>query len=122
MRIEALETGVVIVTVLGSATVVIFLPGGLGAVVTEALELGAAGVTTVDRLAMTSSSRRWEQVTACKTEKQLEQETMKLNEDAGSMVHVLQRIAQDVDANFKYFIFARLATGGMRSAEDLELV
>ena len=47
MRIEALETGVVIVTVLGSA-----------AVVTGALELGAAGVATVDRLAMTSSSQR----------------------------------------------------------------
>ena len=37
MRIEVLENGVVIVTVLGGATVVILLPGGFGAVVTGAL-------------------------------------------------------------------------------------
>ena len=37
MRIEVLETSVVIVTVLGSATVVMLLPGGLGAAVTGTL-------------------------------------------------------------------------------------
>ena len=47
--------GVTVVTVLVGAAVVVLLPGGLGAVVTGVLELGAAGVATVDGVAMTSS-------------------------------------------------------------------
>ena len=47
--------GVIVATVLGGAAVVVPLPGGLGAVVTGALELGAAGAASVDGVAMTSS-------------------------------------------------------------------
>ena len=47
--------GVTVVTVLVGAAVVVLLPGGLGAVVTGALELGAAGAATVDGVAMSSS-------------------------------------------------------------------
>ena len=51
---EAPETaGVILVTVLGGAAVVVLLPGVLGAVVTGTLELGAAGAATVDGVAMT---------------------------------------------------------------------
>lgn len=57
---KALETArVVVVTVLSGATltVVVLLPGGLGAAVTGALELGAVGAM-IDGVTMTSCLQR----------------------------------------------------------------